>query len=185
MNTNRKSSPSPSSAGQRRAQSSPEQEFEQLPQSDEIVEHLTIPAFLRRIPHKWHIDEITRFGDKVGRAAESLQLSYLTTIDRSLGVIRIFPLPLLQRVYQIFAVQLGWPQIIDVEPPALDDPRRAHQETLRTHERLAKHMRALLEITDSVDVQQSIAVVLEWIEHDCRRIRQELGIPDPEPTSGN
>ena len=145
------------------------------------MEHLTIPAFLRRIPHKWHIDEITRFGDKVGRAAESLQLSYLTTIDRSLGVIRIFPLPLLQRVYQIFAVQLGWPQIIDVEPPALDDPRRGQQETLRSHERLLKHNRALLAIAENVDVQHSISVVVQWLEHDCLRIRKELGLPEPAP----
>ena len=183
MNTTRNSSPSP--ASQRRVQSAAEQEFEQLPQSDSIVEHLTIPAFLRRIPHKWHIDEITRFGDKVGRAAESLQLSYMTTIDRSLGVIRIFPLPLLQRVYQIFAVQLGWPQIIDVETPALDDPRRVQQETLRSHERLLKHVRALLAIAENVDVQHSISVVVQWLEHDCHRIRTELGLPEaaPEPAA--
>jgi len=179
MNSKRNTTPSPASTTPHRTQAAPEQEFEQLSQQETIVEHLTIPGFLRRIPHKWHIDEITRFGDKVGRAAESLQLSYLTTIDRSLGVIRIFPVPLLQRIYQIFASQFGWPQIIEIEPPTLDDPRRAQQEMLRSNERLMKHMRALLAITENVEVQNSIAVVVQWLDHDCQRIRKELGMPEP------
>lgn len=179
MNTSRNHHQSTASTNPRPAQPAPEQEFEQLSQQDAIVEHLTIPAFLRRIPHKWHIDEITRFGDKVGRAAASLQLCYLTTVDRSLGVIRVFPVPLLQRIYQILAPQFGWPQIIDAEPPTLDDPRRNQQETLRSNERLAKHMRALLAITENIEVQNSIAVVIQWLDHDCRRIRQELGIAEP------
>jgi hypothetical protein len=183
MNIKRTSSPTtPPSTNQRRPQPAPERDFEQLSQQDAIVEHFSIPSFLRRIPHKWHIDEITRFGDKVGRAAESLQLAYLTTVDRSLGVVRVFPAPLLQRIYQILSPQFGWPQIIEIEPPALDDPRRSQEETLRSHERLLKHIRALLPIAENVDVQHSIAVVVEWLEHDCRRIRQELGIDEPTPT---
>lgn len=186
MNTKRNpASQTTASIHPRGSQPAAAQDFEQLSQQESIVEHLTIPGFLRRIPYKWHIDEITRFGDKVGRAAESLQIAYLTTVDRSLGVIRVFPAPLLQRIYQILSAQFGWPQIIDLDPPALDDPRRVQQETLRSHERLAKHMRAILEMAENPDVQHSIAVVVEWIEHDCQRIRQELGLPEPTPAPGD
>jgi hypothetical protein len=184
VNTKRTSSPTaPSSTNQRRSQPAFEKDFEQLSHQDPIVEHYSIPSFLRRIPHKWHIDEITRFGDKVGRAAESLQLAYLTTVDRSLGVVRVFPAPLLQRIYQILSPQFGWPQIIELEPPQLDEPRRSQQETLRSHERLLKHVRALLDVTQNVDVQHSIAVVVEWLEHDSTRIRQELGVAEPSPAA--
>lgn len=52
------------------------------------VEHQTIPGFLRRIPHKWHLNEITRFGSEVGRAADAMQLVFMTPVDGSLGVLR-------------------------------------------------------------------------------------------------
>src|ERR1043165_4105227 len=32
-----------------------------------LVEHLSVPAFLRRTPHRWHLDDMRRFGDKVGQ----------------------------------------------------------------------------------------------------------------------
>src|ERR1043166_2355254 len=62
-----------------------EQDFDHLAEAAKI-EHLTIPGFMRRVSNRWHIEDITRFGDKVGRAAEALQLSYMTTVDKSLGV---------------------------------------------------------------------------------------------------
>ncbi len=168
-----------SKSTQQRRGSLPEEDFDQLSQLD-MIEHLTVPAFLRRIPYKWHLDEITRFGSKVGKAAESLQLSYMTTIDRSLGVIRVFPAPLLNRIYQILAPQFGWPQIIELAPPALDDARRIQQETLRSHERMSKTMRNLLPFAESVDIQHSIAVVIDWLEHECARLRKELGTVDEQ-----
>ena len=76
-------------------------DFEDMQNPLDVVEHLTIPGFIRRCPHRFHLMEITRFGDQVGKIAESLQISYLTTIDRSLGMIRLFPVPLMVRVYQV------------------------------------------------------------------------------------
>lgn len=157
-----------------------EEDFQNLSPQEPLVEHLTIPGFLRRIPHRWHLDDINRFGDKVGRAAESMQLAYITAVDRSLGVLRVFPIPLLQRVYEIMAPQFGWPRIIDAEPPALGDSRKAQRETLKAHERVSKHLRDLLGATPDLDIQHSIAVVIQWVEFDCKRIRKELGIPEPQ-----
>ncbi|MEA3212247.1 MAG: hypothetical protein QOE70_5304 [Chthoniobacter sp.] len=150
-----------------------EQDFDQLAEAAKI-EHLTIPGFMRRVSNRWHIEDITRFGDKVGRAAEALQLSYMTTVDRSLGIIRVFPVPLLQRIYTVLSVQFGWPQIIEAEVPAIEDNRRAQQETIRSHERFQKHLRLLLEASEEEDVQHSAAVLLQWLEQDCQRLRQEL-----------
>src|SRR4051812_28044068 len=161
-----------------------EENFDQIAEAAKI-EHLTIPGFLRRISNRWHMEDITRFGDRVGRAAEAMQLSYMTTVDRSLGVIRVFPVPLLQRVYEIMAVQFGWPQIVEAEVPALDDPRRAQEETLRSHERIMKHLQALLAAAaDDIDLQASLAVVLQWLDHDCQAIREALGLQENATSRG-
>ncbi|MGB8167614.1 MAG: hypothetical protein WCF18_08985 [Chthoniobacteraceae bacterium] len=161
-----------------------EQDFDQLAEAAKI-EHLTVPGFLRRVSNRWHMEDITRFGDKVGRAAEAMQLSYMTTVDRSLGVIRVFPVPLLQRIYQIMSVQFGWPQIVEAEVPALDDPRRVQEETLRSHERIMKHLQALLSAAvDDIDLQASLAVVLQWLDHDCQSIREALGLQENSTSRG-
>lgn len=120
------------------------------------------------------MQDINRFGDSVGRAAEAMQLAYLTTVDRSLGVIRVFPVPLMQRVYEILSKQFGWPQVIDASAEG-DDARRGQVETLKAHERVEKHLRSVLAVTEDQNVQRSTNVVLEWIGTDCQRIRQELG----------
>ena len=112
------------------------QQFEEMPDPLTVVEHLTIPGFIRRAPHRFHMDEIMRFGDKVTRIAESLQVSYLTTIDRQLGQIRLFPVPLLERVYAVLATQFGWEPIAEV-PRAIED---RHAETLRANERTRKRL---------------------------------------------
>jgi hypothetical protein len=153
-----------------------QQDFDELAQQTAMVEHLTVPGFLRRIPHRWHFDDITRFGDKLGRVAESMQLAYLTTVDRSLGVIRIFPLPLLKRVYEVMSAQFGWPQIIDAPIPGLPAGVDNGAEALRAHERVDKHLRSLLEGATDGNVQHSIAVVLHWLSEDSARIRKELGL---------
>src|ERR1041384_6675246 len=66
-------------------------DFDQLAGEALQIEHQTIPGFLRRLPHKWHLNDITRFGDQVGRVSEAMQMAYITAVDKSLGVIRAFP----------------------------------------------------------------------------------------------
>jgi hypothetical protein len=160
-----------------------EQEFEQIQSPENIVEHLTVPGFLRRVPNRWHLEDIQRFGDKVGRIAESLHIGYLTTVDRSLGQIRVFPVPLSQRIYDTMAPTFGWPQIIDAPAPGLPAQDQANRDALRSHERLSKLLRALLEAAPNLDVQHSTAVVIQWLETDITRIREEIGEP-AAPASG-
>src|SRR5262245_41109811 len=109
-----------------------QEDFEQMDQTAG-VEHLSVVAFMRRMAHRWDIDDMTRFGNKVGKVAESMQLAYLTGVDKSLGTIRIFPVPLLERVYKVLSAQFGWPQIIDAPPPGLPPAGTAAAETLKTH----------------------------------------------------
>lgn len=155
-------------------------DFDQLAACEGVqVEHQTIPGFLRRIPHKWHLDEITRFGDKVGRAAEAMQLSYFTAIDRSLGVIRVFPLPLLQRVYAIMAPQFHWPAVIEME--SLEDGRRAQREALRKRERADKDLEDLLETADNVEVLTAVQAVRDFLASEMNRLRHEIEAPAPPP----
>lgn len=142
------------------------------------VEHLSVVAFMRCIAHRWDIDDMTRFGNKVGKVAESMQLAYLTGVDRSLGTIRIFPVPLLERVYKVMSAQFGWPQIIDAPPPGLPSTGLLAAETLKTHERLHKLMHAAVAATEDTNVQHSFAVLMHWLEEDMKRLREELGMPN-------
>lgn len=153
-------------------QNEPERDFEDLArEAVAIIEHLTVPGFLRRIPHRWHLDEITRFGDKVGRVAEALQLAYLTTIDRSLGVVRVFPAPMMRRVYDILAPQFGWPRILDNDQPlALEDVKRA-KDALRANEKLAARLQELLDRTESAPVLEALATVMKLIERENEALR--------------
>jgi hypothetical protein len=146
-------------------------DFDQLLSAGETVEHVTVPGFLRRIPHPWHIDDLTRFGDKVGRVAEAMQLSYLTTIQSQLGMIRVFPLPLLQRVYELMAPQFQWP----VEPLALIDGTRARRDELKRHERADADLAGLAERTDDVEALASIQVVRDHLAKETLRLRNEIG----------
>lgn len=145
------------------------------------IAHATIPGFMRRIPHKWHLDDITRFGDKVGRAAEAMQLAYITTVDGSLGTIRVFPCPFLQRIYQIMAPQHNWPAVLDAEPSALEDGRAVQRETLRADERADQHLAQLSERADNVDVLTAVQTVREFLQGDMARLRSEIEAP-PAPT---
>jgi hypothetical protein len=140
-----------------------------------VVEHATIPGFLRRIPYRFSMEDLTRFGTKVGKAAEAMQIAFITTVERSLGTIRVFPLPLLRRVYEVMGMQFGWPKIIEVEIPGLPSGGINPAETLKAHERLEQYLRGALEMAADDTVQHSITVVLQWLEMDCERIRKDLG----------
>lgn len=142
------------------------QQFEEMPDPLTVVEHLTIPGFIKVAPHRFHMDEIMRFGDKVARIAESLQVSYLTTIDRQLGQIRLFPVPLLTRVYQVMAAQFGWEPISDV--PAIED---RNAETLRANERTRKRLEAVAQAVENPVIAQAMATVLTYLEGEAHRLR--------------
>jgi hypothetical protein len=146
-------------------------DFDQLTAiAGETVEHATVPGFLRRIEHPWHIDDLTRFGDKVGRVAEAMQLSYLTTIQPQLGMIRVFPLPLLQRVYELMAPQFQWP----AEPLALLEGRRALREELKRHERADADLQQIRDRTESVTTLESIETVRKFLADQMTALRAEL-----------
>lgn len=151
-------------------------DFEQLAADQAShVEHQTIPGFLRRIPHKWHLNEISRFGTEVGRAAEAMQLVYMTAVDRSLGVIRVFPLPLLERVYTLMGPQFSWPALAEV--PALENGR-AQREELRKHETAKNHLQAAAEHAPSREVAEALQTVLDWLEAETQRMK---AVESPAP----
>ena len=151
------------------------EEFQEMQDPLSVVEHLTIPGFIRRAPHRFHLDEIMRFGDKVGRIAESLQVSYLTTIDRSLGQIRLFPVPLLTRVYQVMATQFGWEQIVEV--PTIEDRK---QDLARMTERAGKQLRAVADRIEDPELAQAMTRVLQFLENETVRVQSsEEAAPSP------
>lgn len=151
-------------------------QFEEMPDPRDVVEHLTIPGFIRRAPHRFHLDELTRFGDKVARVAESLQVSYLTTVDSSLGVIRLFPVPLMVRVYQVMATQFHWNPY--TEPLILEDGGAA--QMLRSSERAKKHLQSIATLPENPAVTEAMAVVLQWLDEETRRLGGDPA-PAPEP----
>lgn len=139
----------------------------------ETVEHISVPGFMARIAHGWALDDMTRFGDKVGRVAEAMQLVFITTNQTKLGIIRVFPLPLLQRVYEILSPQFGWPRILDAEH-ALEDGHAALRDELRRHERADEDLSSLVERTDEVETLTSIQTVRDHLAKEMLRLRAEL-----------
>ena len=79
--------------------------YSEIDQQQQTIEHRTISGFMRMISPKWHIDDINRFGKKVGDSANALQMVYVTSFDTSLGLVRTFPLPFLMRIYQVMQPQ--------------------------------------------------------------------------------
>lgn len=151
-------------------------DFEQLAGEEGIqIEHLTIPGYLRRIPYRWHMDEVTKFGDKVGRSAEAMQLSYITAIDRSLGVIRVFPRPLLERIYALMAPHFGWPGVVEVNQ--IEDGKRASRDSLRKIETLTGQLNELVSATDEPKVVEAAGVLVQSLEAQAGALREELAIP--------
>ena len=127
----------------------------ELAESQPMVEHLTVTEFMQRIPHpnRWHLDDINRFGDKVGWTAQSIQLARMMVQSPSLGLIRVFPVPLLQRIYTILAPQFNWPPL----PAAALEARQAQMD-----EKLAQHLQALLPMAEPA-AKRSITDVLELL----------------------
>lgn len=131
------------------------------------VEHQTILEFLRNIPRKWHPDEMTRFGDKVKRTAEALSLPFVPALNPSLGVIRTFPVPLMQWIYAMMAAQFNWP----APALALDDGKREQRDELRRHEGARKHLEAAVDHAPTPAVSEALAIVLTWLEGETKRLR--------------
>lgn len=146
-----------------------------------VVAHLTTLAFMRKISHEWHITDINRFGDLVARTADAAGISYLTTFDRNLGTIRVFPVRLMERIYRLLAGQFpNWPQIVDMEQVALPEGAFAARETLLAHERVATHLQAMKEAARDEKVQSSIQIVLEWLAADIVRLRETMPAAEPQ-----
>jgi hypothetical protein len=150
------------------------QDFDELAASQAIqVEHQTVPGFLRRIPHKWHLNDINRFGSEIGRAADAMQLVFMTAVDRSLGVLRVFPVPLLERVYTIQAPQFGWPALA----PLLEDGSRAKREELRRNERLVHELEDLISATDEPKVVEAASILLSSVTASLTTLKAALAAP--------
>ncbi len=136
-----------------------------------VVEHATVPGFMRDVAMatstRWHMDDLSRFGDKLGRVAEAMQIAYVTAVDRSLGVIRVFPLPLLRKVYGTMARQFNWP----IFPETLALPSNQDSETLGSHARLYQMLKDLEPLAPDISVRGSIGVVLGFLERDAERLR--------------
>ena len=164
-NTNRFKAVRPSKAT-RRVPNLPD--FDYLSElSTTQVEHQTVLEFLRTVPHKFHPDYVERFGGKVSRMANALQLAFVPAINPKLGVIRTYPVPLMQWMYTLQAPQFGWPAL----PLALEDLAREHREELRQHEGAKKHLAAAVEHAPTPAVREALAVVLTWLEGETKRIR--------------
>jgi hypothetical protein len=150
------------------------EQFAEMPDPREIVEHLSIPGFVRRAPRRFHLDELTRFGDKVARVAESMQISYLTTIDSSLGVVRVFPVPLMIKVYSIMAQQFHWapwqePLEIGAGGPA---------QLLKANERARRNLEAAACGSASAmpaHVAEAMQITMAWLDSEAGRLRADTG----------
>jgi hypothetical protein len=134
------------------------------------VEHRTVLEFLRSIPHPWQADDIVRFGDKVRRMAEAVQLAFVPQPHPQLGVIRIYPVPLLEWVYTMLSKQFHWPAPAMV----LEDGAREQREELRRHEGARKHLEAAAGHAPTAAVNDALAIVLNWLEGETKRLRGEV-----------
>lgn len=147
------------------------------------IEFCTVTAYMRRIPHRWNLEDIERFGTKVGRVAEAAHLAYLTTMDPVVGPVRVFPLPFLQRVYEIQRVNFSWPP--ETASPSLPAALESDRATLKAHERLVRLLRAAAEAAPDEVVQQSGETMLTWLESEIGRLRALLGVEETATTTPN
>jgi len=176
MNTNPSQSRPNIAVSSAAARMETQQDFAQAPAPELVAEHKTVVGFLRTVPRRLHMDEIKRFGREVGMMAESVHLAYLTTIDSQLGVLRMFPVPLMRRVYDVLAAQIGWQQF-PVEQAALPEEMAAE---LKAQEKLARLLRAALDVAPDKHLQQSTGDVLQWIEGEIGRLREQLELAQAE-----
>jgi len=145
-------------------------------QAESQVVYRSIYGFLGDISRAWHPNDVNRFGAAVGKTADAAHIAYREVVDVALGAVRAFPEKLLRRLYDRMAVEFGWPKIVDAETPAIEDPRRQLEETLRSHERAAKHLRKVIEKTESLPVLGAMTESLQWFEQEAERIRGEIGM---------
>jgi hypothetical protein len=154
------------------------EDYAHLQEDAPLVEHLTIPGFLRRISHRWTLDDIARFGNKVGRAAESCHLAYMPQVDGSLGVLRSFPVPMLRRIYDLMAPSHRWPQLpemLELDRPGKSEPvptTPAHQ--LRLMQAFANIARSWAAEAPESETRVAARVILLVIEAECRALEREL-----------
>lgn len=152
-----------------------EQHFDGLSQKEPVVEHLTIPGFLRRLDHKWDLDDIRRFGDKVRTIATAMDLAYVPKIDASLGVLRAFPVPMMDRIYNTLRGIHGWPELPgnDVASDELQKTRRQ----LRDTERAVARMREMIAETDDVETAQTMTKSLDVLEAKVVQLKTQAALP--------
>lgn len=156
-----------------------QQAFDGLNAQAPIVEHLTIPGFMRLIDHRWSLDDIRRFGDRMGQMAESMCLAYLTATDASLGILRMFPAPLLRRVYDIMAPQFGWPVIVNVDTPELEEVKKK-RDAIKANERALRRLGEVIADTEDVAQLEVLRASVKVIEAQTAELRGETL---PEPTA--
>lgn len=149
-----------------------QQHFDALSGQGPIVEHLTVPGFLRLIDHRWSLGDVRRFGNELNHMAEALGLAYLTATDASLGILRMYPEPLHRRVYDNLAPQFGWPQIIDVETPQLEEAKK-RRDALKANERQIKVLQQIADEAEDPEVLASVAKMHAWLESQAAALRQE------------
>ena len=151
------------------------EQFAEMPDPREIVEHLSIPGFVRRAPRRFHLDELTRYGDKVARVAESMQISYLTTIDSALGVVRVFPVPLMVKVYSIMAQQFHWAPWQEL---ALEAGAAGPAQLLKANERARRNLEAAACGSASAmppHVAEAMQITMAWLDSEAGRLRGDAG----------
>lgn len=153
-----------------------QQHFDALGDPQAIVEHMTVPGFMRLIDHRWHLHDIRRFGDMVGNMAEAMHISYIPAADRSLGILRMFPEPLLRRVYDTLAPQCGWPLIVDVETPQLEDAKKK-RDTIKAHERTLKQLNEMISDTDDLGEVETLRASVRVLEAKIGNLRVQTGEP--------
>lgn len=153
------------------------EDYENVPKMQHQIEYLSVAGFFRRLPFAFHMDEINRFGKQVGLTADANHLAYMTAIDGKLGVVRVFPVELMMRVYDVLAIHQSWPPIVEQEPPALSDGKKLTTAAARSFERLAKHLRSVIEIAPNTELQYAAASMVKQIEVELRQLKAKQPAP--------
>ena len=142
--------------------------------SEVMVEYLSVADFIRTIPHSFHMDEVGRFGMKVGMIADGVHCSYKSRVDKFLGECRVFPVNLLKRVYEVVAQEKKWPAIVDVDQPVLTEEAVRAKACLRANERVEQRLQELIDEVESSSLIEALSVVRKWIEAQSNMLRAEL-----------
>lgn len=117
---------------------------------------MSIAEFVRHSAPDLEMDNVIRFGITAGRAADGLQLAYMTRkTSGSLAVERILPEPLLRRVYSVMAHAHGWKPLA---APAALLPARFND--------VVDHLTAMEAAARDAEVRQAIGIVIDTIEND-------------------